>query len=139
MIKICLQNLIFYIQTVQDIYCIYDINSIILKLKELLKEKQFLYIARDKTNKIVTATWVIKATSTVWHTQYIVKDYNANKNGLVEGLLTNCAEYAKNNGADILSFGISTENRGKYLNLGLISFKEHLGVNYQNRYLLEVK
>jgi len=111
----------------------------ILKLKELLEEKQFLFIARDKTNKIVAATWVIKATSTVWHSQYLVKDYNVHENGLVDGLLTNCAEYAKNNGADILSFGISTENRGKYLNLGLISFKEHLGVNYQNRYLLEVK
>ena len=110
-----------------------------MRLKGLLSKDQLLFVAKNHEGTIVAATWIIKATKKAWHMQYYVKDYSFNFRGLVEGLIIECADYAKDCGAEILSFGISTENKGRYLNLSLISFKEELNVSYQNRYLLEVK
>ena len=111
--------------------------SEILNLVDILSNDQLLFLLKDKNGKICACSWVIKATQDVWHTQYIVKNYDRIENGLVELLLINIADYANQNNVNILSLGISTENKGRLLNQNLISFKEHLGIRYQNRYLVE--
>ena len=116
---------------------VHDLDELI-RLKDILAERQNLFFLKNKDNEVCSCCWVIIATKDVWHTQYIVKDYEKNKNGLVELMLVLIADEAKKYDAKILSLGISTEDKGRFLNEGLISFKEHLGINYLNRYVIEI-
>ena len=97
--------------------------------------KSWYFIFEDD-HSITSGVWMIKASATSWHTQYIVKNYESAIGGLVEATLVRSMEIARDLNARYFSLGISTENRGAVLNRGLIRFKEKLGCKLQNRYLL---
>lgn len=110
----------------------------ILVLREKLGDRQVLYLAKDQNETILTGVWIIKATNTCWHTQYISKNYAYEIKGLVEATLYLCFEMAYKNGASCVNLGISTENNGAYCNQSLLSFKEALGTVHTNRYILRL-
>lgn len=107
----------------------------LLKLREILGDKQFLALGKDATGKIVTALWIIKATKNTWHPQYIARDYETELRCTVEKTIANVMEIGREEGVSIFSLGISTEDMGRYLNLGLVSFKERMGGFHQMRYI----
>jgi len=107
-----------------------------LSLKNLLNEDQKLVICLEKDGTIACGVWIIRASPTAWHAQYIAKNYDTEIAGVVEAALIKCMEIARDLNARNFSLGISTEDQGARLNLGLISFKEKLGCKLQNRYLL---
>jgi hypothetical protein len=75
---------------------------------------------------IIAATVLFKFKNVV-HTQYIAVSDTGKELGALDLLLETAIQEAQNNGFEYFSFGISTENNGKYLNKGLISQKESFG------------
>jgi lipid II:glycine glycyltransferase (peptidoglycan interpeptide bridge formation enzyme) len=67
---------------------------------------------------------------TVMHTQYLATDYAYIKYRPMTFLYYKLIELAQQNGYRILSWGISTEERGTILNENLLTFKESFGSKY---------
>jgi hypothetical protein len=75
----------------------------------------------------VLAGVVIFASGGVWHTQYIAAGEEARSVGALDGLFPHVIDQAAQAGARFFDFGISTEEEGRILNLGLITQKEEFG------------
>ena len=61
------------------------------------------------------------------HTQYLAQDYNYNYMRPMTNLYYNLIDMYKNMGFTYLTWGISTQNKGKVLNANLLKFKESFG------------
>lgn len=109
----------------------------LLNLRERLGDQQVLVLGRDKSGEIVSGTWVIKASRQSWHTFYIAKDYEYKHHAAMPCALLKAMTLAKQNGAKYLNFGICTEDRGQNMNISLFDFKESLGGETINRYVIE--
>lgn len=105
------------------------------RLAQLLGEQQQLWVARTEEGTISAGAWVIHATPHCHHTQYIARSAKA-PNAAVEAVLVEAMRSAQQSGATSFSLGISTEDRGRELNTGLLSFKEELGAQLELRHLL---
>ena len=81
-------------------------------------------------NKMFAGSMVFKFNKQVFHTQYLASDQNNLKLFPMEFLNTNLINAAKHEGYETFSFGISTEDHGKFLNEGLALFKEGFGASY---------
>jgi len=107
-----------------------------LELSRLLGEDQILVICFNADGSIASGVWSLKASSECWHAQYIAKDQDCRYAGIVEANLVRTMETVLKNGAERYSLGISTEESGSKLNIGLSRFKEKLGCGFENRYIL---
>lgn len=105
-----------------------------IQLRTILGDSQKLVLGIFE-EEVVAGVWLIRGNQTTWHTQYIAKDYEFNNHAVIPVVLLECAEIAKAEGAAYLNFGICTEERGSFLNLGLADFKESLGAKSINRVL----
>jgi hypothetical protein len=107
-----------------------------LKIKNILKDKQKLYLVKDK-DKILGGVYVIKVTNQCWYTFYISRNIDLDKiNMSVMYLMYTISNDAKNENIKYVDYGISTEDCGKLLNDGLSDFKESsLGGISNYRYL----
>ncbi|MEH1981774.1 MAG: GNAT family N-acetyltransferase [Nostoc sp.] len=63
----------------------------------------------------------------VVHAQYIASSPKGYQLGLLDAIFQKCIDKAKDLGKRYFSFGISTENEGKYLNTSLYQFKSEFG------------
>lgn len=106
----------------------------LFKLDQLLKGREQLWLALSSENAVIAGAWVIDATPHCHHVQYIARSKEA-PHSTVEALLVEVMRDSKKRGAHHLSLGISTEKRGRYLNQGLLSFKEQLGARAELRHL----
>ena len=68
----------------------------------------------------------------VLHTQYLAQRADAAKLFAMNYLIYSLIRLAKERGFEKFSFGISTEERGKVLNVGLAVFKEGFGAEFCN-------
>lgn len=66
----------------------------------------------------------------VFHTQYLSSDEKYLKLYPMDFLITNLIEVAVSKNMKVFSFGICTEDQGRYLNFGLSRFKEGFGTEY---------
>ncbi len=66
----------------------------------------------------------------VFHTQYLSSDEEYLKVYPMDYLITNLISEAVKRNMKKFTFGISTEDHGKYLNMGLARFKEGFGAGY---------
>ena len=66
----------------------------------------------------------------VWHTQYLASDEDYLKLYPMDFLIANLIFSALEAGMDLFTFGICTEDQGRYLNLGLSRFKEGFGTEF---------
>lgn len=82
--------------------------------------------------KLIAGAMLFLFGKDVLHTQYLAQDYEYSKLFPMNYLDYNLIKLAKENGFKRFSFGISTENRGKTLNVGLALFKEGFGTKYCN-------
>lgn len=83
-----------------------------------------------KDEQMIAGSMVFLFQNFVYHTQYLVSDPNYSSLFPMNYLITRLIENGKNEGYNSFSFGISTENQGKYLNYGLAQFKEGFGTSY---------
>lgn len=63
----------------------------------------------------------------VTHTQYLATNEEGKDMGALDALVESCIQESEAKGDRFFSFGISTENAGKFLNSGLINQKENFG------------
>ena len=90
-------------------------------------ETEFVGI-RDGNGELLAAGWLfIFKEMDVIHTQYLCADPSYAALSPMTFLYYSCIEYCKEMGYRYLSWGISTEKRGKELNWGLTESKEHFG------------
>lgn len=81
-------------------------------------------------DKMIAGTMLFKFSDAVVHTQYIATDYDYGDTQCTYYLYGKLIETIKQKGFKTLSFGISTESNGLYLNEGLASLKEGFGSSY---------
>jgi hypothetical protein len=108
-----------------------------LLLKDLIKNNQLLYLVKENDN-ILGGVYVIKVTKQCWYTFYISIniDYYENTNTSIIYLMYTIANDAKKENVKYIDYGISTDNKGKNINIGLSDFKESsLGGISNSRYL----
>ena len=107
-------------------------------LAERFPENIKLIVA--KKDGCLIAGAVLYVYSEIVHTQYLATNEEGRTIGALDLIISEAIEYYKNE-KTFFDFGISTEEQGKYLNLGLVSQKESFGgrgVVYDT-YSLEVR
>ncbi len=97
-----------------------------LKMKRFPKEIHFFGVSFE--GKMVAGTMVFEFNKRrCAHTQYLAADPDYNKLSPMSYVYYKVAEYYMQKGFSTLSWGISTENNGKYINMGLTKNKEEFG------------
>jgi hypothetical protein len=80
--------------------------------------------------RIIAGSMVFLLTDSVFHTQYLSSDQNYLNLFPMDFLIVELIKKAVEGNNRVFSFGICTEEQGKYLNLGLSRFKEGFGSEY---------
>jgi hypothetical protein len=111
----------------------------LLTLKSTLGNKQVLFLVKDENEMIHGGVWAIHCSNKIWHTQYIVKNYESSYADIILALLFKLVIKLENQGTTVLNLGISTEQKGSVLNQSLIQFKEKFYHRHEMRYTLTPK
>jgi len=107
-----------------------------IHLSNILQDKQALYLVKQNNDMILGGVYVIKVTSQCWYTFYISKNIHTDNHAAILYLMYTIHADAKKEGVPLLDYGITTENRGKNINIGLADFKQNsLGGTSNARYL----
>ena len=80
---------------------------------------------------------LFKLSNEVIHTQYLSSNADYLDLFPMDFLIGNLIELSVREGYHTFSFGICTEDQGRYLNLGLSRFKEGFGAKYCINYSFE--
>lgn len=99
------------------------------KNKRLIDETEFYGVFREQEQVAGGMMFVFTQTNTI-HAQNLSADYTFNEYSPITYLYYKVIEKAKMDGYSKLSWGISTENQGKDLNLSLVRNKESYGSKY---------
>ncbi|MDD6482799.1 MAG: GNAT family N-acetyltransferase [Lachnospiraceae bacterium] len=113
---------------------VHSVNELLeFKNKRLVNIVDF-YGVYKRDAKLVAATMLFYFGKNVLHTQYLAQSQNKEDLNLyaMEFLNYNTMLLAREKGFKKFSFGISTEDQGKVLNIGLATFKEGFGCDYCN-------
>lgn len=106
-----------------------------LLVKKLLNEYQSLYLVKNN-GIIYGGVYVIKVTTKCWYTFYISKNIDIINNMSIVYIMYKIQQDAKKSNVNYVDYGITTENQGEILNIGLSEFKESsLCGKSSNRYL----
>jgi len=80
--------------------------------------------------KIIAGSMLFYFGDKVVHTQYLSSNENYLRLFPMDFLIYHLIQVALNRNAEIFTFGICTEDQGRYLNLGLSQFKEGFGTEF---------
>jgi hypothetical protein len=83
-------------------------------------------MAVEHEGKMLAAALLFKFENVV-HTQYLATSEEGKELGALDCLIESCIQTSQVDGFDYFSFGISTEDQGRYLNTGLLAQKESFG------------
>lgn len=97
----------------------------LIHLSSLFPE-QISLMAVDHEGRMVAAALLFKFDNVV-HTQYLATSEEGKELGALDCLIESCIQKSQVDGFDYFSFGISTEDQGRYLNPGLLAQKESFG------------
>lgn len=99
-----------------------------------------VYYREDNQDKMIAGSMLFYFDNNVVHTQYLSSDNNYLKLFPMDYLIFNLLNVAVSRGAEKFTFGICTEDQGRYLNLGLSMFKEGFGAKYciNRSYMLQI-
>lgn len=81
-------------------------------------------------DRIVAGSMLFYFDEDIVHTQYLSSDEHYLKLFPMDFLIANLIQTAVDKGMRLLTFGICTEDQGRYLNLGLSRFKEGFGTEF---------
>ena len=99
-----------------------------LKFERFNKEIEFYGVYLE--NKMVAGSMIFIFDNHIYHTLYLSSDEEYLKLFPMDFLICNLIQTAVDKGMDVFSFGICTEDQGRYLNLGLSRFKEGFGTEF---------
>jgi hypothetical protein len=113
----------------------------LIRLKNSLGDKMGLFLVKDINGLIYSGIIFIKVTCMCWYTIYISKNIDTNKpNQTLLLIVSTMQKYAKAENVTYIDFGITTENQGSILNIGLSYYKESsFSGSSSNRYLFLMK
>lgn len=80
--------------------------------------------------KMIAGSMIFIINEKIYHTQYLSSDEQYLRLYPMDFLITNLISTAVNKQMNIFSFGICTEDQGRYLNMGLSRFKEGFGTDF---------
>jgi len=134
---------LFLDEEVKDFYRLLTINLRKYKLKpihtlkeildfknnRLVKEVKFLGIYKEDVQMAGGMLFCFEQTNTI-HAQNLSADFRFTEYSPITYLYYKVIEYAKGKGYSRLTWGISTENEGRKLNLSLVQNKESYGSEY---------
>lgn len=80
--------------------------------------------------KMIAGSMIFVFDGRIFHTQYLSSDEQYLKMFPMDFLITNLIQTAVDQNMELFSFGICTEDQGRYLNLGLSRFKEGFGTEF---------
>ena len=80
--------------------------------------------------KMIAGSMLFKFENKVCHTQYLASDEDYRVHFPMEFLIFNLISKAVEEDMEVFTFGICTEDQGRYLNMGLSRFKEGFGAEY---------
>ena len=80
---------------------------------------------------MIAGSLIYRFGDNVWHTQYLASDEQYLKLYPMDFLIANLIFAAVEAGMETFTFGICTEDQGRYLNLGLSRFKEGFGTEFR--------
>lgn len=106
-----------------------------LKYNRLSQNIEFYGVYKDE--KLIAGSMVFLFENDVFHTQYLASDEDYLKCYPMDYLIYHLIETAISKKMTYFSFGICTEDRGRYLNLGLSRFKEGFGTHFCNNKIYE--
>lgn len=81
-------------------------------------------------DKMIAGSMIFIFDGRIFHTQYLSSDEQYLKMFPMDFLIANLIQIAVNQQMELFSFGICTEDQGRYLNLGLSRFKEGFGTEF---------
>lgn len=81
-------------------------------------------------DKMIAGSMIFIFDGRIFHTQYLSSDEQYLKIFPMDFLITNLIQSAVDMNMELFSFGICTEDQGRYLNLGLSRFKEGFGTEF---------
>lgn len=99
-----------------------------LKYNRFESEMEFYGVFLE--NKMVAGSVVFIFDDHIFHTQYLSSYEEYLKMYPMDYLITNLIQTAVDRKMDTFTFGICTEDQGRYLNLGLSRFKEGFGTEF---------
>lgn len=81
-------------------------------------------------DKMIAGSMIFIFDEHIFHTQYLSSDQKYLKLYPMDFLICNLIQVAVDKKMDLFTFGICTEDQGRYINLGLSRFKEGFGTEY---------
>lgn len=111
-------------------------------LDELLEFKQYrlkdevgFYGVYDENNRMLAGSMIFEFSDKVFHTQYLAQATDTLRTKLfpMEFLDESLIQLSRDRGFRYFSFGPSTLDHGRYLNVSLATFKEGFGCKYNNK------
>lgn len=113
---------------------VHTFNELLEFKEKRLSDVVDFYGVYAEDNRLVAGTMLFYFGNRVLHTQYLAQSQNPIDRRLyaMEYLNYNTMLLAREKGFEIFSFGKSTEDHGKILNVGLATFKEGFGCDYCN-------
>lgn len=110
-----------------------------LKFNRFNENVEFYGVFKD--NKMIAGSMLFYFNNDIVHTQYLSSDEEYLSMFPMDFLIYNLIKVGVEKNKKIFSFGICTEDRGKYLNLGLSRFKEGFGTDFciNKSYEIELK
>ncbi|MDE6760090.1 MAG: peptidoglycan bridge formation glycyltransferase FemA/FemB family protein [Lachnospiraceae bacterium] len=99
-----------------------------LKLKRFNENIEFYGVYQGQ--QMIAGSMVFLFDDKIMHTQYLSSDEKYLTYFPMDFLIYNLISLAVDRGLEIFTFGICTEDQGRYLNLGLSRFKEGFGTEY---------
>jgi hypothetical protein len=106
-------------------------------LSSLFPENISLRVVKSE-GKMLAATLLFKFGEVV-HTQYLATSAEGKDVGALDYLIETCIQESAGGGAKYFSFGVSTEDGGKYINSGLLAQKESFGARAMTIDFYEIK
>lgn len=100
-----------------------------LKFNRLKDSVQFFGVYKEK--ELVSAGMMFDFCHKIFHAQNLSYDYHETEYSPISFLYYSILQYAAINGYEKVSWGISTESKGKYINQGLITNKEAYGSKHE--------
>lgn len=97
-----------------------------ISLKELLGEKQFLFLSKDSEGNILSGALVFLINNNTYYTVYLMTNYDK-KNSQVFYLLYELFNLAKKNNIDIVNLGACSTGGGKEILYSKYKFKSSCG------------
>lgn len=99
-----------------------------LKFNRFDEKIQFYGVYLDE--KMIAGSMIFIFDGRIFHTQYLSSDEQYLKMFPMDFLIGNLLQTAVDQQMELFSFGICTEDQGRYLNLGLSRFKEGFGTEF---------